>query len=214
MGTNAIIMLGQKSSYNSPFAVFESFENWALLKRQKLLEDGMYFAVLIIGDKRKIDIHPNIFIQGYRPHSSGQKLSVLRREYGAFVPYGKNILAEDDMIFAQCQLYQVVSGLSVELILRNEECHSEKSIERMVARICAEQNFQTLGKIKRFIYHCPQSAGYFLGDRSYEVWSVVVGKNTGFSLDKKVLILDCDTGIPAIVDYNEQHFEKIHKSDT
>ena len=214
MGVNSIIMLGQKSGYKSNFAIFESLENWALLKKQKLLEEKMYFAVLIVGNKRKIDIHPNLFVQGYRPHSCGEKLSVLKREYGAFVPYDKQTLAEDDMVFAECQLYQIASsGLCVELILRNGESREEQCIERLVGRICGEQGFQMLGKIKRFVYHCPRSSGYFLSDRSYDVWSVVVGKSNGFSLDKKVLILDYDTGIPAIVDYDEQHFEKVHKSD-
>jgi hypothetical protein len=45
--------------------------------------------------------------------------------------------------------------------------------------------------------------------RSYDVWSVPVGKNEGLSLKKELLVIDYLTGIPAIVPYEEQNFEAV-----
>ena len=209
MKEKAIIMVGPKSHHNSVFAVFESFRSWSLIKAEKVLDVGMYFAVLELRYNQRADIFPNLFIQGYRPHSSGAALHVDCRRYGAFIPSGSEKYAIDDLEFDAAQLYQIKGDEDVELILLDGQCKNASCIKKLAKRICKEQNFQELGELEHLMYHCPQSAGYFLALRSYEVWSVVVGENTGFSLSKKVLIFDYNTGIPAIVEYNDRHFERM-----
>ena len=209
MKEKAIIMVGPRSSHNSDFAVFEKFRDWSSIKERKVLEKGMYFAVLELKHKRMADIYPNLFVQSFLPHSSGESLRVERRHYGAFVPSDSEMQASDDLEFDAVQLYQIKGDAEVELILLDGQCKKASYMKKLAERICKEQNFQQLGKLEHLMYHCPQSAGYFLALRSYEVWSVVVGENTGFSLNKKVLIFDYNTGIPAIVEYNDRHFERM-----
>lgn len=220
----AIQMIGpNKSAWRSPFVVFESFAKWGSLKDEKKLANGMYFAVMTTASKAKIDIIPNLFVQGYRPHSSGAVIHVQKRRYGEFVPAARGDKYNDDVVFDQVQLYQVKNDNNVELVLRDgeclndkgetitvkQECRTTKGIQKLVDRICADNSFEVLGNLKQYYYHCPVSSGYFLALRSYHVWSVLIGVNTGFSFQKKVLVMEYYTGIPAVVDYDDRHFEKL-----
>ena len=90
-----IKMVGEKSPIESSFAVFESFGDWLTLKRTKVLPQGVYFAVLRPTNKTKADIFPNLFVQGYRPHSSGAQIHVDKRRYAKFVPAGQKVAADD-----------------------------------------------------------------------------------------------------------------------
>lgn len=206
---NEIQLIGQKSPLNSAFAVFEHFSSWKKLKEEKKLPEGVYFAVLVIANKNKSDIYPDLFVQGYRPHSSGAHIHVETRGYGAFVPSDDQIKSLDDLVFEQAQLYQVKGNQKVELVLRNGECQSKIFVCHLVSRICAERNLERLSDIKHYRYRNSVSVGYFLAEREYEVWSLLVGVNTGFSLEKKVLIMDYYTGIPAIISYEDKCFKKI-----
>lgn len=203
------MVVGTKSSWSSPFAIFESFQDWEMIKTNKVLPDGVYFAVITLEDKSKADIHPNIFVQGYRPHSSGAQLHVDKRRYGKFISQGMPKEAPDDVEFDLVQLYQVKEGLKVELVLKQGECQTAAGVQKLVDRICEERQLEKLSEVKHYRYTCPKSVGYYLKNRTYNVWSIMVGVNTGLSLDKKVLIIDYLTGIPAIVLYEDSCFEKV-----
>lgn len=204
----AIVMVGRKSPVNSAFAVFEHFKDWTTLRAHKVLPDKAYFVVLTLANKNKADIVPNLFVQGYRPHSSGSQLLVEKRRYGAFISAEKEAQHSDDVHFLQVQLYQIKEGNEVELILSSGECQLQDRIEKLAERICQERNYTKFGKIGLYRYHCPSSVGYFLANRIYKVWAGIIGRNKDFSLEKKILIMDYYTGIPAVVDYDDEMFRK------
>ena len=208
MKNSSIIMVGDKSDAFSPFAVFETFKNWTSVRDVKILPQGVYFAVLVLTDYQTVDIRPDLFVQGYRPHSSGKNLSVDKRRYGEFVRE-KRTNFKDDVVFCQSQLYQVMGEREVALVLKNGDSHCFEKIEQLTKKICAENGYERLSDIKKYSYSCPSASGYFLACRTYHVWSVLIGKSTGFALDKKVLIFEYETGIPAIVDYDDRNFERM-----
>lgn len=210
----SIIMVGKKSSPHSVFAVFEHFNDWTGLRQNKVILDGFYFAVILSQSKTKVDIFPNLFVQGYRPHSSGAQIHVDKRRYDKFVPDSSMRVAEDDIAFDQVQLYKAISDRKVELIFTNGESQTESAAQSLADRICQERNFEKLSPVRRYRYHCPVAAGYFLACRSYDVWSMLIGKSNGFSLEKKVLIIDYLTGIPAVVPYDDRHFEAVTPGET
>lgn len=208
MEKSAIIMLGsKKSDSKSPFAVFENFGNWSYLKNNKIIPEGMYFAVVVPENNKKVDIFPDLFIQGYRPHSSVAKMSVSKRRYGRFVEG----LAEfdDDMPIVSSQLYRAVGEREVELVLKVGECRQLPKIGLLACKICGEFNLERMGALKMVKYSCSASSGYFLKGRDYKVWAVVVGERKDFSLVKKALVFDFITGIPGIVEYKEEDFETV-----
>ena len=174
------------------------------------MPDLVYFLVVTLADKDKADIRPNLYVQGYRPHSSGAHLSVDTRRYGEFVPNDKaqKRCFSDDIVFLECQLYQVKEDLDVELVLKSGDSHDKAKIAELAKRICWERGYQQLSDVAVYHYDCPRSAGYFLTGRQYKVWSMLVGEPTGFELRKRVLIFDYDTGIPAIVEYEDDCFLK------
>lgn len=206
---NSIIMIGDTSDVFSPFAVFETFKNWTGIRDVKILPQGVYFAVLVLANNHNVDIRPDLFVQGYRPHSSGKNISVDKRRYGEFVRE-KRPDFNDDVVFCQSQLYQVIGEREVALVLKDGDSHCFEKIERLTHRICAENGYERLSNIEEYSYSCPSASGYFLACRTYHVWSVLIGKSTGFALDKKVLIFEYETGIPAIVDYDDRNFEKMY----
>lgn len=205
---NSIVMIGDKSKALSSFAVFESFKDWKRIRDIKILPQGAYFAVLVLADRQAVDIMPDLFVQGYRPHSSGKNISADRRRYGEFVREKRDGF-NDDVVFLQSQLYQVMGEREVTLVLKNGDSHSVEKIAQLAERICVANGYERLSDIKEYRYNCPVSAGYFLACRTYRVWSVLIGEPTGFSLDKKVLIFEYETGIPAVVGYDDRHFEKL-----
>ena len=203
----SIIMVGQKSPLDSAFAVFEHFKDWGTLRKSKVLPENAYFLVVVLADKNKADIAPNLFVQGYRPHSSGSHVAVDCRRYGAFLPEEKAVLAKDDIQFLQTQLYQIKGEREVELILRDGECTQKEAIERLVNQICSERSYTLLNDVQKYMYNSLKSAGYFLGGRKYPVWGALIGENVDGQLVKKMLILDYYTGVPAVVVYVDSLFE-------
>lgn len=212
MKEKSILMRGEKSDYTSSFSVFESLSSWEKVREYKVIPEGFYFAVLVVSGKKCVDVYPDLFIQGYRPHSSCGRMHVDKRRYAKFINDEGLREAPDDVVFFRSQLYQIVGKREVELVLKNGECRTVEGATKLTERICKEYSFEKLGDVKRCTYHCSDSSGYFLAHRSYDVWSVLVGENAGFTLDKKVLVIDYLTGIPSIVPYDESHFEM--KTDT
>jgi len=211
MNTDQIIMVGNRSDCHSDFAVFEAFKNWRQLRTVKILPERVYFAVLTIADKKKADIIPNLMVQGYRPHSSCAWLSVDTRRYGEFVKKEtvRDKVYPDDVVFSESQLYRIKGETKVELVLLSGDSYKEEKIETLADCICKERGYEPLGELALYDYECPRSAGYFLKGRNYRVWAVLVGEPTGFELRKRVLIFDYWTGIPSIVEYNDECFFKI-----
>ena len=205
MEKERIELVGEKrSAVSSSFSVFETYVGWKKWRGSKVIPDGKYFAVLTTA--HKVELKPDLFVQGYRPHSSSGALSVERRRYGEFVRCGAERLGQkysDDVVFSQVNLYQIVTGCQVELILEDGDSYSEEKMSDLVDRICWEQGLERLGDLHVCKYSCSLSEGYFLVGREYKVWAVLVGKNVELSLKKKVLIFDYETGIPALVEYVE-----------
>lgn len=210
MEKNTIIMKGKKSHIGSSFSVFENLNSWKLVAQDKVIPVGSYFAVLTVGSKQ-VEVRPDLFVQGYRPHSSSKILSVQKRRYGAFVRNGtsESQTYDDDVEFAQANLYQRIGELDVELVLSDGECHDKDAMTALMLRICEQQYLQPLGELKVLKYFCKNSKAYFLSGRSYKVWAVMVGKDEDMSMTKKVLIFDYETGIPALVDYDETSFTEL-----
>lgn len=211
MENERIELVGEKrSAVCSSFSVFETYVGWKKWRESKVIPDGKYFAVLTT--THKVELKPDLFVQGYRPHSSSGALSVERRRYGEFVRYGLQGQREefnDDVVFLQANLYQVESGNKVELILEDGDSYSEEKMSDLVDRICWEQGLERLGDLHVCKYSCSLSEGYFLAGREYKVWAVLVGKNVELSLKKKVLVFDYETGIPALVEYEADAFVKL-----
>ncbi len=208
----SIQMVGERRSQTgSEFTVFEYFKNWTDIRQEKVLPVGSYFIVAAV-DKRMVELRPCLFIQGYRPHSSSAIFGVPKRRYGAFIPVGSEPekMADDDVLFYQAQLYKVVGEREVELILKNDERHDEVKIRSVVSRICQEEKLEMFGRLKRYLFSPKESVLYFLAGRTYSVWSIVVGQANGLNgIEKKILVLDYETGIPALVPYDESCFEKL-----
>ena len=197
----------KKSSCHSPFAVFETLKGWTTTRATKVIPDGTYFAVLVRQDGGNVDVHPNLFVQGYRPHRSFAKLYVDKRRYGRFVKGEVTKLSgDDDVAFAEAQLYQVVGEREVRLVQKDGESHDEGKMLELAEHICCEQGLELLGELQLAEYSCPISSGYFLAGYSYKVWVAVVGLQEHLKLTKKALIFDYDTGIPGLVECNEDHF--------
>ena len=211
MEKNTIIMKGKKKSdVSSSFAIFESLNSWRRVADSKLIPYGVYFAV-VTTNKQWAEVKPDLFVQGYRPHSSSEMLSVIKRRYGAFVRNGtsESQTYDDDVEFAQANLYQRIGELEVELVLSDGDSHDKDAMTALMLRICEQQYLQPLGELKVLNYFCKNSKAYFLSGRSYKVWAVMVGKDEDMSMTKKVLIFDYETGIPALVDYDESSFSEL-----
>lgn len=202
----SIIMTGGRSPVDSAFAVFEHFKDWTGIRSIKVIPDGAYFAVLMLSQKDKADIAPNLFVQGYRPHSSGTFVTVDRRRYGAFVPDWEDAQAKDDVKFLQAQLYQVLGAQEVRLVLKDSERYQKSAILNLVDGICQERAYTQLNEVRQYVYRASEAKGYFLANREYHVWGVMVGQNVDGLLVKKMLIVDYHTGIPAVVPYVDEHF--------
>lgn len=213
MEKNTIIMSGaKKSDVSTSFAVFESLNSWRRVADSKVIPYGVYFAV-VTTNKQWAEVKPDLFVQGYRPHSSSGMLSVIKRRYGAFVRYDDNDDEsqhyDDDVVFTQANLYQRINELEVELVLQDGDSHDCEAMTALMLRICEQQTLQPLGELKVLKYSCKNSKAYFLSGRSYKVWAVMVGKGEDMSMTKKVLIFDYETGIPALVDYDETSFTEL-----
>jgi len=208
-----IVLKGEKrSDLNSSFAVFETFKDWKQLRENKVISKGMYFAVVIMKNQSRIEIMPDLFVQGYHPHSSGAALGNIKRRYGQFVRCDKANEYKryhDDVVFLQANIYQCLGDREVELVLKDGENYDIKETQKFVERICKQRDLQILGELNVLKYSCPKSEGYFLKGRDYLVCAVVVGKSEQFSVHKQVLIFDFHTGIPAVVDYVDEAFSKV-----
>lgn len=201
MRNDKIVMIGKKSNSYTSFAVFESLSSWRTLREMKVIPVGHYFAVLVVNDRICLDVRPDLFVQGYRPHSSSSVLHVDRRRYGEFVREARPEF-KDDVVFCESQLYQVKGELEVELVLGAGEASDVTCMEGLVQRICAECGYNELGKLGVYSYECKKSVGYFLAGRKYKIWATVVGKVNELSMSKKILIFEYETGIPALIDFD------------
>ncbi len=208
MKKNSIILVGnRKSDCKSSFAAFESFGDWAMLRKTKVIPEGMYFVVVIPQNERKIDIVPDLFVQGYRPHSSSAEMYVDKRRYGRFVT--ETVEFADDLPIFSSQLYQVIGERQVRLVLMEGESLEQDKIAALAGDICKELKLEQMSDLNTVMYHCSASSGYFLKQRDYKVWAMMVGERKDLCLVKKVLVFDFGTGIPGIVEYKAGDFEGI-----
>ena len=193
-----VLVVNKKSAPSSSFAVFETINSWATLKEIKVIPNGHYFAVLVVNGNP--DIRPDLFVQGYRPHSSCRVIHTDRRRYGEFV---RNARPEfkDDVIFYDSQLYQIKGDLEVELILKSGESQNADEMQKLAQRICNDHGYIQLEPLETYEYACPVSVGYFLAGRKYHIRATLVGKVNELSMEKKLLIFEYETGIPALVEY-------------
>ena len=205
----------RRSVGQSDLAVFENYQNWPILLDSKIIPVGFYFVagILCHMQRRKEDLHPRIFVQGYRPHSSSGMFTIDKRSYGAiWVGEMPKITEKDDVHLIEANLYRMVHGNDFELVLANKEWENEEKIIAFMKRFREEQGLEGLSDIKKFKYTCEKSRGYFLKGRTYEVWSQLVGRpEKSIELTKKVLIIDLHCGVPCVVDYNETNFSPLGK---
>ncbi len=202
-------LVGSKSSsVHSNLAVFETFRDWKGLRSAKVIPNGAYFVAGVVDDvlkKRVCDIHPNIFVQGYRPHSSDGTFSGDRRRYGrlfigGFMP--RQFEYEDDLYLAKGNLYRAVDDTSFEMVMYDGEWLIKANVEALFAHICEELSLERLSRCKRFWLMPTKSCGYFLRGKKYPVLSLLVGKAVPMAgVQKQVLALDLNSGVPGLLDY-------------
>lgn len=209
----------KRSSVNSNLAVFETFRDWKGLRFTKVIPNGAYFVAGVLDDdlrKRVSDIHPNIFVQGYRPHSSDGAFAGSRRRYGRlFVGFSmpEHPEYEDDLYLITGNLYRAVDENSFEMVMHDGEWLVKENVENLFSGICSELDLQILSRCKRFWLTPSKSCGYFLKGRKYPVLSLLVGKAVPMAgVQKQVLALDLNSGVPGLLDYyNPDDFERMPK---
>ena len=203
----------RRSSGASDLAVLKKKKNWPALHATKIIPVGFYFVAGILCDaqKRKADLHPNVFVQSYRPHSSSGMFAADKRAYGAlWVGDMPETAAKDDVHLLEANVYRMVHGDDFELVLANKEWENEEKVTAFMRRFREELGLEGLSGLKKFKYTCEKSRGYFLKGRTYEVWSQLVGRpEKSLELTKKVLIVDLHCGVPCVVDYAEENFSPI-----
>ena len=202
------------SQGSSDLAVFESCSMWPKIRQSKIIPVGFYFVAGILAGrlKQKADLVPGIFIQGYRPHSSNGLFSSEKRGYGALLvkPESDVKTAPDDLVLCEANVYQMKEDHRFELVLMNSEWRHPEAVKQFMVRLRREHRLEEISDVKKCVYHCDKSRGYFLAGRDYEVWSQLVGlvENTQ-GLSKKVLVVDYNCGIPCVVDFKEENFELV-----
>ena len=202
------------SQGSSDLAVFESCSMWPKIRQSKIIPVGFYFVAGILAGrlKQKADLVPGIFIQGYRPHSSNGLFSSEKRGYGALLvkPESDVKTAPDDLVLCEANVYQMKEDDRFELVLLNSEWRHPEAVKQFMVRLRQEHRLEEISDVKKCVYHCDKSRGYFLAGRGYEVWSQLVGlvENTQ-GLSKKVLVVDYNCGIPCVVDFKEENFELV-----
>lgn len=213
-------LVGSKSSsVSSNLAVFETFRDWKGLRFTKVIPNGAYFIAGVVVDglrKRSSDIHPNIFVQGYRPHSSDGAFAGDKRRYGRlFVGFSmpKHPECDDDLYLVTGNLYRAINDTSFEMVLYDGEWLIKANVEMLFARICSELGLEILSRCKRFWLTPSKSCGYFLKEKRYPVLSLLVGKAVPMAgVQKQVLALDLNSGVPGLLDYyNPDDFERMPK---
>ncbi|OLA78944.1 MAG: hypothetical protein BHW57_08510 [Azospirillum sp. 47_25] len=187
---------------------------WPKIRQSKIIPVGFYFVAGILAGrlKQKADLVPGIFIQGYRPHSSNGLFSSEKRGYGALLvkPESDVKMAPDDLVLCEANVYQMKEDDRFELVLMNSEWRHPEAVKQFMVRLRQEHRLEEISDVKKCVYHCDKSRGYFLAGRDYEVWSQLVGlvENTQ-GLSKKVLVVDYNCGIPCVVDFKEENFELV-----
>jgi len=210
MKTNCFI--GERRSHvNSDLAVFECSNVWNWIQSVKIIPEGFYFVagLLPYNMKRMTDIVPNIFVQGYRPHSENGPFASERRSYGALLVGDSGDIKpeKDDICLLEANLYQAVENGCFQLILMNQEWRDLAKVKDFMARLRDERNLLETSGIKKCIYRCNKSRGYYLAGRIYVVWAQLVGEvESAQELTKKVLIVDYNSGLPCVVDFDEGNF--------
>lgn len=205
----------RRSPKQSDLAVFENYKNWPELHSIKIIPVGFYFVVGILSyrQRHKADLHPRVFVQGYRPHTSSGMFASDKRAYGALwfgdMPAQS---PEDDLCLVEANVYRIVHGDDFELVLANQEWQDKEKVSAFMKRFCEEQGLESLSNVKKFNYSCDKSRSYFLKGRKYEVWAQLIGRpEKSLELTKKVLIVDWNCGIPCLVDYNEKNFSPVEE---
>lgn len=216
---NKFPLMGEKrSKASSTLANFEMYRDWKGLRITKVIPNGAYFVAGLLSDKQRniTDIVPDIFIQGYRPHSSDGTFSGDKRRYGRmFVGCNKpnELEFNDDLYLRDGNLYRAISDYGFELVFFNGEWLIKENVEKLFIGICQELSLEVLSRCKRFWLTPEKSCGYFLQGKHYPVLSLLVGSNEPMAgVKKKVLALDLNSGIPGLLDYyNPDNFERMSK---
>lgn len=201
----------KKSNPVSPMAVFEYYKNWPSLKAMKIIPEGFYFLVGVMVGKKRVDIVPDLFVQGYQPHSNSGPFRSLQRGYGKiFVGTNQTSdLTEEDIVLQQANLYQAKPDDTFELVMFYNEWREREKVEAFMQRFMSERKLEKLSEIGLYKYYCPKSRGYYLSGRKYKVWGMLVGDaSDGQRLQKKVLIVDYHTGLPCVVAYEPEAFKE------
>lgn len=211
-------LIGDKrSSLDSNLANFE-FYNWGAIRVQKVIPNGAYFVAGILADRKKNspDISPDVFVQGYRPHSSDGAFCCDKRRYGRiFIGSNASETSEyaDDLYLRTGNLYRAIDELSFEMVFKDGEWLVKENVEGLFCKICEGMGFMILSRCKRFWLTPSKTCGYFLKERKYPVLSLLVGKNAPMAgVQKMVLVLDLNSGVPGLLDYyNPDDFERMPK---
>ncbi|MDR1026005.1 MAG: hypothetical protein LBL47_01270 [Lactobacillus sp.] len=160
-------------------------------------------------------LKPSIYILDYRPINDTLDTGYGTRSYEKAWSFenrdGFAGVETKDLLFTESALYKSISETEFALVFKDGEWKEKAKAKAFLAKLAKELGYTVFpyfpemnGKKKvmqKRLFECKKSVGYFLKGKSYEVYSLVVGKVLPLSgYEKKIIFLDYETGIPGVLD--------------
>lgn len=208
------VLDGEKHSpLFSSLATFEHFsmEYWPRVVTAKKLKPGDFFLVGALKYDEDFDLSDfrfsknRLFVQSNYSYEGSSLFAP--RNYGAFYSfYQPDVLPyEDDIVFEESAVYQLLPDKRVRLVLGNLEHLKRDCIDKMFQLICEE--FRVLPSMfpssLPYLSHVRfrKSVGYFIKNREYDIWAKRVGlwNEDHSDLTTGWICCDINCGVPVIV---------------
>lgn len=214
----------KKSPLSSSLSDFEAvspqkFYEFALQHR---VPDGFLFVVGVSKYKNgKFFFRcgkDKLFMQSFLPHQ--QENIFKTRDYGQiFSMYEPENKQSDDVVLTESAVYHR-KGDRFVLILGDKECRDRKSVAKMFEYIICEKQLldfapeNTLPGIYEVTFK-KKSCGYFLKDRTYQVFATPVGIPNAHSgeITKGWLFCDINCGAPAVMPLDREELVALDCSE-
>jgi hypothetical protein len=211
----------KKSPLRSSLSDFEAitpqkFHEFALQHR---VPDGFLFVVGVSKYKHgKFFFRcgkDKLFMQSFLPHQQEKVFST--RGYGQiFSMYEPAKILEDDVVLAESAVYHRI-GDKFALVLPDGGCKDRKAVAEMFEYIRTEKNLldfapdNTLPAVYEVTFK-KKSCGYFLKDRTYQVFATPIGISDAQSgeVTKGWLFCDIHCGAPAIIPLGREEFNELN----
>lgn len=216
------------SPVSSSLRLFEeiSVEDWSRTRQGSHIPEGFLFLVGIIKYRERFkSVAPYkfgkdyIFVQNMLPNSATVSVQN-RRGFGALYSfYEPSNLYEDDIVLTESCIYQALPNERFRKVMDDGEHRRAACVAQMFQQIRADHKLEDFSTEKLPMLYQVQfkkkSCGYFLKDRTYIVWAMPVGI-PDFQLDrlnKGWIFCDVFCGIPSIIEFERESFEKMNLQD-